>query len=241
MSVAAAELAKAIKIRGVDLTVHSVREDLVHQDQESWGDVPLVTEATVGPIAYGLQPGLVQVLKRKQYDLLHLHGLWTYMSYAALKVIGKTQPLVVSPHGMLDAWALANSAKRKRFIGSLYEKRMLGTAACLHALCAQEANAICAYGYHGPIAVVPNGIELPKLFAKRAKPSWRDRLPDEAKVLLFLGRVHPKKGLTALIEAFGSLSGQETTVNPWHLVIMRLGSGRTSSDIGGPSSQIRTC
>lgn len=219
VSVAAAELAKAMAIKGVDVNVHAIEKNMPDDDREVWGNVPLVMGGAGGSLSYGFQPGLVRRLRYSHYNILHLQGLWTYMSLAAWRANGPKLPLIVSPHGMLDAWALANSARKKQIFGALYERRMIASAACLHALCTQEADSIRAFGYRGPIAVIPNGVELPDAAEVLNPPCWRETLPHTAKVLLFLGRIHPKKGLPALIEAFSTCLNQSSDIDDWHLVV----------------------
>jgi poly(glycerol-phosphate) alpha-glucosyltransferase len=129
------------------------------------------------------------------------------------------RPYVVSPHGMLDHWALSHGRLKKRAASAIYEFRHLRGAACLHALCDAELRAIRAFGLRNPVCVIPNGVELVR--GQVSQPAaWRARLPERAKVLLYLGRIHPKKGLLALLRAWTELcrAGREK-VGHWYLVI----------------------
>src|ERR1035441_2835809 len=79
-----------------------------------------------GPAAFGYIAGLHLALKADRLDLLHTHGLWMYPSVACLRWKAQARgPYLVSPHGMLDGWALRNSRWKKRIAGSLYEDRHL--------------------------------------------------------------------------------------------------------------------
>jgi poly(glycerol-phosphate) alpha-glucosyltransferase len=112
---------------------------------------------------------------------------------------------------MLDPWALNNSRWKKRISACLYEGKHLRQAACLHALNDAEAAAMRAYGLKNPICVIPNGVELP------ARESLRSSC-GESRTLLYLGRLHPKKGLPALIEAWSRV--QDSAVRSgWQLSI----------------------
>lgn len=163
---------------------------------------------------FGYAPKQLAGLLDERLDLLHQHGLWQYPSIVSLRWHSRTaKPYLVSPHGMLDPWALGNSAWKKRLAGSLFQNRHLVRAACLHALNMAELRAIREYGLRNPTAVVPNGIDLPREGVS-VQPQWTSRIPPEAKVLLYLGRIHPKKGLPALIRAWHSSAPQS-----WHLVI----------------------
>jgi len=118
---------------------------------------------------------------------------------------------------MLDPWALAQSRWKKRIAGAFYEDRHLKGAACLHALTMAEARSIRAYGLRNPVCVIPNGVHIP---AKPAPPHppWEQAVAPENRVLLYLGRLHSKKGLTALLLAWSQFRLQ-AAARPWRLVI----------------------
>ena len=189
-------------------------------DRLSWGRVPVSVQRVAGPRAFGFQRQLLQKLSRYQPELLHTHGLWMYPSMAALRWSRGERPYVISPHGMLDPWAVKNSSSKKKFVELLYEGAHLRGAACLHALCEAEFQAIRAFGLKNPVAVIPNGIDLPDLAAPVLLPDWEAKLPPGSKVLLFLSRLHPKKGLANLVEAWSQARQRADSVSAnWHLVI----------------------
>jgi poly(glycerol-phosphate) alpha-glucosyltransferase len=141
------------------------------------------------------------------HHLLHLHGLWRSPTRIAPRLAAAGLPLVIAPHGMLDPGALAISRRRKQLVWRLWERRALGSARCLHALCPAEAAAIRVLLPRVPIAVIPNGVELPApssqpLLPPLPPPAWAGRVPDGEPVLLFLGRFHTKKGLDPLLAAW---------------------------------------
>jgi len=116
---------------------------------------------------------------------------------------------------MLDPWALRNSAWKKRIAGALYERRNLAGASCLHALNGAEAAAMRAFGLTNPIAIIPNGTDLPDDGSPPPPPWWPGR-----KVLLFIGRIHLKKGVVELVEAFARMrQAAPQTAGEWALVI----------------------
>jgi poly(glycerol-phosphate) alpha-glucosyltransferase len=105
-------------------------------------------------------------------------------------------------------------------VARLYEDAHLEGAACIHALCDAECDAIRGYGLRNPVAVIPNGVDLPDLSALVAEPEWSRLLPTGAKVLLFLSRIHPKKGLVQLIDAWASARRRRVSgIDKWYLVI----------------------
>jgi poly(glycerol-phosphate) alpha-glucosyltransferase len=101
---------------------------------------------------------------------------------------------------MLDQWALKNSAWKKRLALALFERQNLNDAACLHALTLDELAGFRAFGLQNPIAVIPNGVDA----ASNGPPLPRSVLltGDPRRIVLFLGRIHPKKGLSETLEAW---------------------------------------
>jgi poly(glycerol-phosphate) alpha-glucosyltransferase len=202
------------------IEVFSLTDRDVNQDLPAWAPVPVTLGTVAGPASFGFAPEMARAVDRASVDLLHVHGLWMYPSVLARRWAARTRaPYVVSPHGMLDPWALANSGWKKKVAARLYELDHLRNAACLHALCAAELEAIRAFGLKNPVCVIPNGI-APVEAAAAEPPVWRHALPRQAKILLFLGRVTPKKGLVNLIRAWDAVRRQhQPDMSPWHLVI----------------------
>jgi poly(glycerol-phosphate) alpha-glucosyltransferase len=118
---------------------------------------------------------------------------------------------------MLDPWAVRNSRWKKKIAGVWFEHANLNGAHCMHALCDSEMQSMRAYGLKNPISVLPNGVELPNLDESCADPAW---LNEERKALLFLGRIHPKKGLPLLLDAWAKLKKQNSRyADEWFLAI----------------------
>jgi poly(glycerol-phosphate) alpha-glucosyltransferase len=189
-------------------------------DQEAWAGALLHHHAVRGPSGFAYAPALRQSLGERPVDLLHLHGLWMYCSVATHRwSVTHRRPYVISPHGMLDPWALANSGWKKRLARWFYEDANLRDAGCIHALCEPERQAIRDCGLANPICVIPNGVDPPPV-ALPALPEWRRQLPSDALVLLYLGRLHPKKRVLELIQAWHSArSSAPADKSPWHLII----------------------
>ena len=118
--------------------------------------------------------------------------------------------MVVSPRGMLEPWALRRSrGKKSDCLATAGLRPSLSRAAVIHALCDEEAESIRNVVPNVPIAVVPNGVDLPgELSASRG---LRQR------EILFLGRIHPKKGISLLLEAWASVVAMR--VRDWRLII----------------------
>jgi glycosyltransferase involved in cell wall biosynthesis len=181
--------------------VVGLRDSHTESDHASWSPLIPRTLPLRGPRLLGFAPEFTNVLANTDADLGYLAGLWKYPSMAAGQWSKRTgKPLMVAPHGMLDSWALKNSGFKKRIAGRLFQDGQLRRAACIRALCKAEAASIRAYGLKNPICVIPNGVGIPT--PQDVKPSCREPFPEGKKVLLYLGRLHPKKGLANLLSAW---------------------------------------
>lgn len=139
------------------------------------------------------------------YDLVHINAIFCYPPLPAYWVCRWRQiPYIVAPHGMLEPWAMAYKQFKKRLYYQLFEKPSLDHASALHMLATPEAQHTNALHLKSPQVVISNGIhrqdfELlpePELFFQ-SFPSLRNK-----RLVLFLGRVDPKKGLDLLALAF---------------------------------------
>lgn len=181
------------------------------EDKTQYSALPVHSYRVKGPKKLGLSTNLYQQMKSIRPDIVHTQSLWMYLSYVNKKYNQQTgTPYIISPHGMLDKWQLKQSFwkdLKKNIVLTLYERKHLEGAACLHALCKEEFDAIRAFGLNNPVAIIPNGIEL--------HPSTFYRRNSTKKQLLFLSRIHPKKGLDNLLLAWSLLSAN----HGWQLVI----------------------
>jgi poly(glycerol-phosphate) alpha-glucosyltransferase len=120
---------------------------------------------------------------------------------------------------MLDEIDLRKSRLFKWVARKLYVDRLFRGAACVRAICESEVQSARAFGFRGPICLVPNGIWQPEP-SKGDPPSWMQMLPRGKKILFYLGRLNRKKGLPALLVAWARLRQQAPRLaGEWHLVI----------------------
>jgi glycosyltransferase involved in cell wall biosynthesis len=208
---------------GVTVEALGISDPDAGRDIAAWA--PLIARAfpSRSVVGFARSAEMERCLYELQPDIVHTHGLWSFASVIANRWSRRVaRPEVVSPHGMLDPWALQNSAWTKRIAAVLFERRHLRGAACLHALCAAEAQAMRHYGLSNPICVIPNGVDLPPETGSGKIPAapWAPSVRSDQRVLLYLGRLHPKKGLANLLRAWAALRQEGRAGDgDWTLVI----------------------
>lgn len=143
-------------------------------------------------------------------SVFHVHGLWRMVNvYPGRLASKKGAPLILSPRGMLGGAALNFSAYQKQLFWLLAQRRALSSVSCYHATSGQEVEDIRSMGLYRPIAVIPNGIDVPEL--------RRFSRPSGSRTALFLSRVHPKKGVDQLLRAWARV---ESEFPDWRLKIV---------------------
>lgn len=143
------------------------------------------------------KPALNRFLNANKFHILHGHGIWQMPVHSMAQLARKKNiPYIITPRGMLEPWAL-NAGKWKKKLGlALYQRNDLAKAACIHATAQMEAENIRNLGFKNPIAIIPNGIDISEFPIKPATTK------KEIQTILFLSRIHPKKGIENLIEAW---------------------------------------
>ncbi len=237
VSQAVRDLALAQADAGVGVGVVGLDDGPSGGDLEAWGRMRPRLVATRGPRAFGYAPEMGRALEAEAPDLAHSHGLWMYPSLACLRWARRARrPYLVTPHGMLDPWALAHSGAKKRLAGALFQDRHLAGAACLHSLCAAETKALRAYGLRNPVCEVPNGVG-PAPEGDPSRAPWARIWDPGTPVLLFLGRLHPKKGLDPLLRAWARLP-KTGRVGSWRLAVAGWDQGGHAAELGALAREL---
>ncbi len=201
-------LAKSCLAQGMDVGLVSLLRPGDRVSPSQLGGIPWRQIPTTDNSPYGYAATLREALEdeARRSDLLHSHGLWTYVSRLSARVARSLdKPHVISVRGMLEPWALQHHGWRKKFARWMFQDRALREAACLHVLNQSEGRNLRALGLRNPVALISNGVDMPQ-----------DKVPREAlesafpqlrgkKWLLYLGRVHPQKGLLNLASAWARL------------------------------------
>jgi glycosyltransferase involved in cell wall biosynthesis len=144
-------------------------------------------------------------------DFLHLHGVWEpLLKAAAQEAHAAGVPYCFVPSGMLDPWSLSQRRWKKKLALALGYRRALDRAAFLHALNEDEARLIEPLGLRPPCAIIPNGIFPQELEPRPMPGAFRAAHPQLAgrRYIVFVSRLHHKKGLDLLAEAFGRIAEQ---------------------------------
>lgn len=152
-----------------------------------------------GKTPFGYSHNIAHYLNTTDYDLYHTNGLWMYCNHATASAARKKdKPYIITLHGMLYPQALARSAWKKKLMMLLCFDKDIREANCIHATCMQEMKYYRDLGYKNPVAVIANPMPL---------PDYIDDIKSERnkKRIGFLGRLHPRKNVKGLIEAWASL------------------------------------
>jgi glycosyltransferase involved in cell wall biosynthesis len=164
-------------------------------------------------------------------DIYHLHGVWEQaVRHGADEARRRNKPYILEMMGTYDPWALRQNWVFKRVARSWFQDRILREAACLHVNSQQEAENIRNLGFKTPIAVIPVGVDVSAI--EQRKSDIRHQTSDISPELegrpfiLYLSRLHPKKGLDLLIRSYAALRTSHSALRAsedWRLVIA--GSG----------------
>ena len=167
----------------------------------------------------GMLSKLEKSISKSTTDIYHGHGIWQLPIHQMTRLAIKDQkPYIITPHGMLQTWSLKQKNLKKRLALKVYQFKDLKNATCLHATSKVEAANIRAIGLSNPIAVIPNGVFVPKLNNEiNASTSKKRRL-------IFLSRIVKNKGIEELVKAWSQLPGKYK--QQWELVVYGNGSTR---------------
>lgn len=205
------DLLTAMHEAGCDVDLMTVQTDDLMGHGESW--IRALANDAISP--YGYSRNMNLFLRRSDYDLYHTNGMWMYCNHITCAIARKKQrPYIITPHGMLYPQAMARSVWKKQLLLRLGGvDKDLRQAACIHCTCMEEMGHYRELGYENPVAVIPNPVPIPSFVNELKKDQSVKRIG-------FLGRLHPRKNVEALIEAWIALGDK---VKDAQLVIMGKG------------------
>lgn len=152
---------------------------------------------------------MTDVLKVEKNVILHTHNLWNYIPYLTFSLSKKLNiPYIIAVRGSLYPWSISQSSFQKKIAWKIFQKKALNNAACVHVTEKNELKVVRDLGVTSPIALVPNGINLNEFKNMNSKTIAKKNLglKIEKNYILFLSRIHSKKGLEYLVESWISLA-----------------------------------
>lgn len=143
-----------------------------------------------------------------QYDLVHVHGLFTYPSSIAMVIARlKNIPYIISPHGMLLKWSLEQKTKKKKLYLRLLEEANINQSKKIHYTAPQEREEAEVLNLTSANFILPLGLSISELLDQpQDKIRIHYGIGKNIPIILFLSRIHEKKGLDFLVNALGKLS-----------------------------------
>ena len=163
----------------------------------------------------------------KNFDVVHIHAVFSHPCLAAARACRRSEvPYIVRPLGSLDPWSMRQKPHRKKLMWHMSVGRMLSEAAAVHYTTREEQRlAEASLGLTQGV-VIPLGIEMGMTEDATSAESFRRNHPslDSNPYILTLSRLHPKKNIESLLEAFLALV-KKSEFETWRLVIA--GDGET--------------
>ncbi len=172
----------------------------------------------VGPRRLGRSPEMYRWLLREttagRADVMHSHGMWQMNAvYPGWVTTDRKTKLVISPRGAFSKWAMSHGSGLKGIFWRLLQHPALAQTSCFHATAQAEYEDIRRQGFKPPVAIIPNGIDVPE---------FTQRKPRDVRSLLFLGRIHPVKGIDVLLNAWAVVMNR---FPDWRLLVVGTDTG----------------
>ena len=196
------------------------------EEPTTYKGVPIIYTQRWGNNPYFYAPSLLKHLEKAapHYDVAMVLGGWGYINLASRLALPKLGlPYMLNPQGLFDPWAFRHKHLKKLLYWHLVEKRNYAGAAGIVALTDSEAAQVKEYINGVPVRVIPNGVNLKHFqpLASQEEPERSFPALANSPYILFLSRLHPKKGLDLLFPAFQrllALCRQQDSPEPYLVV-----------------------
>lgn len=200
-------LARGLSIAGADVTILTHRTEQMNMHLLDGCDV----HVDFLPKSYK-KSDLRAYFSTHKFDFLQGESMWIPLSHDILNIAKKYSiPFTFVPRGSLEPWSLKQKWLKKKLAMILYQKKDIQDAACILATADMERDNLRKLGFTNPIAVIPNGIDISEYPCR--KETEKNNVK---KQILFLSRIHPKKGIELLIDAWQEIHKE---YSDWNVVI----------------------
>lgn len=213
------ELTEKLVEKGVEITIFSPfkKDEELEIVQPKGVKLCLFRQSFVDKLWTSYSIDFAKAIKQNvhKYDIVHIHEIWHFPNYIASRIAKRAgKPYVVTIHGALNPWCLNNKAFKKKIYALLIQKRILKEAGVIHAITNEEVKQIKNFVPNNNIVMIPNGINSEDFINLPSRKELEKLYPGliGKKVLLFLGRIHPIKGLDLLAKAFGIIARERDDV-----------------------------
>jgi glycosyltransferase involved in cell wall biosynthesis len=188
------------------------------------------------------------------FDLVHIHAIFNYPTTMGMAIArARGIPYVVRPIGSLCRWSLEQGKTKKQLYLQSVGRRLLSMSDALHFTAPQERQEAQAAGFHGASFILPHGVHIPlPVVDARQRLVNELQIPADHRILLFLSRLHPKKGIENLVDALAELAEENFTLviagsgdadyeAAIHQRIQAAGLGQRVRQVGFVSGEWKTC
>lgn len=200
-------LAKGLSINGVDVSLITVASEEMNTHLLNDSNVHLILLPNSSSVSY-----LEKLLVDGEFDIVHLQNIWLPIYHAVVRICKHYSiPYIMTPRGTLEPWSLKQKWLKKQVAMFLYQKRDLNNASCILATAEMEAMHIRKLGIHSPVAIIPNGIDVSEYPCRSISSKSNVK-----KQIVFISRIHPKKGIEILIDVWKQIYQR---FDDWNIII----------------------